>query len=241
MCKGEIRFTNGWFCDKLLSSKIKTEVKAMTRLILVRHGESYANRRHIYVGHTDVDLEENGFAQARLSADYIAENFSVSRVYASDLKRAYNTGKCIAERVGVEIVADRELREIFAGDWEGVLFEDLTRLFPDSYSVWRTDIGNCRIPGGESVSELARRISAELERIALAHDGETVVIATHATPIRAMQTLVTRKSLGDMKEVPWATNASVSVLAYDGGEWKFELLSYDEHLGSTKVPIKGKV
>lgn len=213
----------------------------MTRLILVRHGESYANRRRIYVGHTDVDLEERGFEQARLSADYIAENYAVSRVYASDLKRAFNTGKCISDRLGVEIIPDRELREIYAGEWEGIPFDELDERFSDSYSVWRTDIGNCKIPGGESVAQLAKRIGTELERIARAHDGETVVCATHATPIRAMQTLVTKPSLDFMKDVPWATNASVSVLEYNEGKWKFALISYDAHLGAVRVPIKGKV
>lgn len=213
----------------------------MTRLILVRHGESYANRRHIYVGHTDVELEERGFEQARLSAEYIAENYTVSRVYASDLRRAFCTGKCISDRLGVEIVPDRELREIYAGEWEGVLFDELDIRFSESYSVWRTDIGNCKIPSGESVVQLAKRISTELERIARAHDGETVVCATHATPIRAMQTLVTEPSLDFMKSVPWPTNASVSVYDYYDGEWRCECFSYDAHLGDIKLPIKGKV
>ena len=213
----------------------------MTRIILVRHGESYANRRHIYVGHTDAPLEERGLEQARLTAEYIAENYTVSRVYASDLKRAFDTGMRTAERVGVDIIPDRELREIYAGEWEGVPFDELDTRFRDSYSVWRNDIGNCKTPSGESVKQLAERVRAELERIALAHDGETVVCATHATPIRAMHTIVTQPSLDFMKDVPWPTNASVSVYEYDGGKWQCDYFSHDEHLGSLKVPIKGKV
>ncbi len=65
----------------------------MTKLILIRHGESVANRNHIFVGHTDVELEEKGVKQAELTAQYVYENFKVDKVYASDLKRAYETGK----------------------------------------------------------------------------------------------------------------------------------------------------
>lgn len=213
----------------------------MTRLILVRHGESYANRRHIYVGQTDVELEERGFEQARLSAEYIARHYKVDRVYASDLRRAFCTGKCIADRLGLPITPDRELREIYAGEWENVLFDDLVKLHPDTYSVWREDIGHCACPGGETVAALAARVSAELERIAQEHDGETVVVASHATPLRAMQTLVTYGTLDRMRDVPWPTNASVSVLVYDSGSWHYELISHDEHLGEYRVPIKGKV
>ena len=129
----------------------------MTRLILVRHGESYANRRRIYVGHTDVELEENGFAQARLTAEYIAEHYKVDAVYASDLRRAFCTGKCISDRLGLPITPDRELREIYAGEWENVPFEELAVRHADTYSVWKNDIGHCACPGGETVAELAER------------------------------------------------------------------------------------
>ena len=212
----------------------------MTRLILVRHGESYANRRRIYVGHTDVELEENGFAQARLTAEYIAEHYKVDAVYASDLRRAFCTGKCISDRLGLPITPDRELREIYAGEWENVPFEELAIRHADTYSVWKNDIGHCACPGGETVAELAERVYAELQRIALLHDGETVVCASHATPLRAMQALVTYGTLDRMKDVPWATNASVSVLVYDGGSWHYELISHDEHLGDCRIPAKGK-
>ena len=213
----------------------------MTRFILVRHGESFANRRNIYVGHTDVPLEERGFKQAALTAEYIAENYKVDRVVASDLQRAFNTGKTIADRLGLPITPDPSFREIFAGEWENTPFDELTVKFVDSYSVWREDIGRCACPGGETVAELAARVMRGLERLAAQCDGETVVVATHATPIRAVQTLVTRGSIEHMKDVPWATNASVSVLEHDSGEWRFVLLSYDAHLGEYKNSIKGKV
>ena len=120
----------------------------MTTLIFVRHGESVANRKEIFAGYFNADLEEKGMRQAEKTAEYIRDNYSVSKVYASDLIRAYKTGKCIAEKSGVEIEKDAGLREISAGKWEGVNFHELMNIYKDDYSVWLHDIGNSRCTGG---------------------------------------------------------------------------------------------
>ena len=69
----------------------------MTKIILIRHGESEANRDNIFAGHLDVDLQEYGLKQAQKTAEYVLEKYQVSRVYSSDLKRAYKTGRCVAD------------------------------------------------------------------------------------------------------------------------------------------------
>jgi len=80
-----------------------------------------------------------------------------------------------------------------------------------------------------------------LESIAKTHPDEEIVIATHATPVRAMQTFVETGSLQEMKNIPWPTNASISVLEYDNGKWRFTLLSSDEHLENLKTTIPANV
>ena len=83
----------------------------MTKLILVRHGESEANNKDIFVGYTDSDLTTKRFKQAEKTAVYIKHNYNVDAVYASDLKRAYKTGNVIAETLDVEINVEKGLRE----------------------------------------------------------------------------------------------------------------------------------
>ena len=60
---------------------------------MVRHGESEANRNEIFAGHFNADLEDKGLLQAQKTAEYIKENYKVDKVYSSDLKRAFKTGK----------------------------------------------------------------------------------------------------------------------------------------------------
>lgn len=203
----------------------------MTRFILIRHGQSEANLHELFAGHFDAPLTDIGHAQAAATAKYVKEHYSVDAVYGSDLKRAFFTGKATADLCGLEIIPDEGLREIYEGAWRGEKFTDLPVKYPEDFKVWLSDIGRARCTGGESTEELLARVKRTLVRIAEENDGRTVVIATHATPIRVMQSFVQTGSLDAMQNIPWVTNASVSELEYDNGNWNFVSVSYDKHLG----------
>lgn len=212
----------------------------MTKLLLVRHGESEANRQDLFAGNYDADLEELGFRQAEATAEYLYDKYPVDIVYASDLKRAYKTGEVIAARFGVQIIPEPMLREISAGKWEGVKYWSLKELYPEDFNRWLTDIGNAGCTDGETLRQLAERVMTALERIAKENDGKTVVIATHATPIRVVHTMLLHGELSAMQDVPWASNASVTEINYDNG-WRFVSAGADEHLGGMKTFLSKKV
>lgn len=209
----------------------------MTTLILVRHGQSLANLEKIYAGHSDFDLSPTGYQQAEKTAEYIVANYEIDKIYASDLKRAYNTAKKVADKLNMEIITDTNLREIFAGEWEGTPFDVLVDKYKDNYNTWLNDVGNSICTGGESVRDLAERISKTLTQIALDNDGKTVLVAFHATPIRAMQCLWSGKTLDQMKDVPWVSNASVTVAEFDGEKFDLKLIGEDSHLSDIKTQL----
>lgn len=209
----------------------------MTTLILVRHGQSMANLEKIYAGHTDYDLSPTGHAQTEKTAEYILENYKVDKIYSSDLKRAYNTAKKVADKIGMEIITDKNLREIYAGNWEDVPFDELVQKYSDDYSVWLDDIGNSVCTGGESVKQLAERILKKLTEIATENDGKTVLVTFHATPIRTMQCLWSGKTLDEMKDVPWVSNASVTVVEYKDSNFELKLIGEDSHLSGMQTEL----
>ncbi len=213
----------------------------MTTLLLIRHGESMANTEKRFAGHLDAPLSATGQAQAAITAEYIRSHYTVDAVYASDLLRAFDTGKAVADRLGLPITPDTALREIFAGDWEGATFDDLQQHFPASYGVWLSDIGNAVCDHGESVAQLQQRFIAALHRIAEKHDGKTVVVATHATPIRTMQCHCEGKLLSDMHRVPWVTNASVTAVEYENGVLRLIQAGSDAHLGQNRTTLPTNV
>lgn len=202
----------------------------MTKLLLIRHGQSVANFELKFVGHKDADLTDTGLKQAQKTAEFVKSKYVIDKVYASDLKRAYKTGKAISDLLNVEIISNKNLREIYAGDWEGNRFNDLIKMYEAEYSIWLNDIGFAHPNNGESVRELGERIYNELTKIAENNNGKTVVVATHATPIRVMQSLVQTNGLTEMKNISWVSNASVSELFFEDGLWHFGKISQDEHL-----------
>lgn len=201
-----------------------------TRFIMVRHGFSVANDKKCFAGNSDFDLTELGLRQAEKCAEAL-KNEKIDAVYASDLKRAYRTAVPIADALGLEINASRGLREIFAGEWEGMLFDELCVRYADSYSVWRQDIGRAVCDGGESVAELSVRVISTLEQIAAENGGKTVCIATHATPIRAVCTAAAGLDVCEMASISWVSNASISVIDYEDGRFMPVSINNSDHLG----------
>lgn len=191
--------------------------KKLTKLILIRHGESLANARHIYLGHTDWDLSDYGKEQAREAAEFL-RNEKVDAIYSSDLIRAYNTAVPNAEIHGLEIIKSRELREINLGVWEGRPHSELEERWPNEFfHDWREGFGTFSIKGGESVPHLAERIYNEVLRIAKSHSGETVIIACHAAAIRAFWGKLTETPAEDVAEkIPFPHNASCTTVFCDG-------------------------
>lgn len=213
----------------------------MTTLILIRHGESQANRQGVFAGQIDPDLESKGVKQAQLTAKYISENYNVDKIYSSDLQRAYKTALCLAKEVNTDVIKNEKLREISAGQWEGKKFSELVTEYPMEYDMWMTHIGYAGCVGGENVKQLGERIMNALTQIAEENDGKTVAIATHATPIRAAQSIIESGSVENMENIPWASNASVTVFKYDNNVWKIIAVSKDEHLSVLKTELPANV
>ena len=213
----------------------------MTTLILIRHGESEANRQDFFAGQIDPDLQNKGLKQAQLTAKYISENYNVEKIYSSDLQRAYKTALCLAQILNLEVIKDQKLREINAGKWEGMKFSDLSVAYPKEYNLWLNHIGHAGCVGGETVKQLGDRIMGALTKIAEENDGKTVAIATHATPIRVAQSLIKSGNLEEMENIPWASNASVTVFEYDNNVWKIIAASKDEHLAELKTELPTNV
>ena len=213
----------------------------MTRVLLIRHGETWANRRAEFAGFTDAILTELGCAQAEKTAEFVLANYKVDKVYASDLQRAFNTGKAIADKIGVEVIPEKGMREIFGGLWEDVPYATLCERYPEEYGVWLNDIGKSVCTEGESTVELGERVFGTVKRIASENEGKTVVIATHATPVRVTQTLIEYGNLDNMQNVPWVSNASVTELICEDGKWRVVKASMDEHLGKMKTVLPDDV
>ena len=155
----------------------------MTDLVLVRHAETVWNAEGRWQGQTDVPLSDRG----RIEVAKVAERLRgqrFDRIVASDLVRAHDTARGIAG--DAPITLDPALREMHLGAWCGLLHGEVVERYPDQLrALQRGD--DMRIGGeGESVVELAARVTGAIDRIARESEGQTVLVVTHGGVIRAL-------------------------------------------------------
>lgn len=203
-----------------------------TTVILLRHAQSEGNLHRIYVGHSELPLSSLGLKQAKVCADYIAGG-GLPRpdvILSSDLIRAFQTAIPTSIALGVPILPDPALREIYSGKWEGLHFDDIARLYPECFRIWREDPANSRPGEGESMRELYQRIGDEFDRIAADYEGKTVLLVTHATPIRCLHCRAVFGAVDRMGESDWFPNASFTVLESENSVIRETLGGFAGHL-----------
>jgi broad specificity phosphatase PhoE len=147
----------------------------MSKLILVRHGESAGNRDRIFaVSPHDLPLTELGYAQAGAAARVIAARFQPRLVVSSDMLRASETARVIAGALGLPLRVERDLHEREIGAYRGRSYDSfLSEPDYDAQRPWAW-----KPQGGESYQEVKARVGPILDRLAAADpDGETVIVS----------------------------------------------------------------
>ncbi len=206
-----------------------------TKIYLVRHGESTANEEGLFLGQKNRDLTQKGHLQAEKSAEFL-KNKEIDKIYSSDLDRACQTAEHLAVKKGMKVITDKGIREIDAGEWDFKKFTDLPTLYPEEYAVWLTDVGHARCTGGESFVETQERVYSAMERIAQENLGKTIAIYSHGTAIQSFICKVKGVDLSRVrKDLPYATNASVTTLLYTDGKFTVEEYSRDDFMGEGLV------
>ncbi len=206
----------------------------MTTIYLLRHGQSKANLDAKFVGQTDSPLTELGERQAEKAGEFLNQ-FDIDMIFASPLKRAYDTAKPISRLKNIPIIPVKDLMEIYGGKWENSYFAEIKNISAEDYDTWMNDIGNSRCTDGEAVAELYDRITSAILKISRENEGKSICIATHATPIRVFECFVNGEDASYAKNVEWVPNASVTAFSFDGE--KFEQIfraenSYLEELAT---------
>ena len=203
----------------------------MTKLIIIRHGESEANELGVIAGWSDYPLTALGLQQAEETATYLVANEQIDVVCSSDLCRASATAKACADKLGLTVQTYPELRETYCGDWEGITFAELEARDPAEYVVFKQIQLLYPIPGGENLWESGIRFYDKVLDIAKENEGKTIVIAGHGAVIRVFWALIcgTPKEEATAKH-DYASNASYSVVHFDGERFTPVEYSHDSHL-----------
>lgn len=162
----------------------------MGTLVLLRHGQSAWNKENRFTGFTDVDLSEQGEAEAKAAGEKIAK-IHFDHVFTSTLKRAYNTAAiamAAAGQAGVPETRHDDLRERDYGDLTGLNKDDMRQKFgEEQVHIWRRSY-DVKPPNGESLADVVARVEPYYKKhiAPLLKDGKNVLIAAHGNTLRAM-------------------------------------------------------
>lgn len=155
----------------------------MTRVVLVRHGESLWNVERRIQGQSGAGLSEVGHEQAAITGAWLAEAHPGAVVVASDLERCRETCAPIAAALDVEPSFDVGLRERAFGDWTGLLGEEVATRDPDRWERWRGGEDVVGEVGGEDTPTLVERVTAAVERHVATAGDRTLIVVTHGGPV----------------------------------------------------------
>lgn len=190
------------------------------RVVLWRHGRTTWNAESRFQGTTDVALDEVGVAQAERAARDLA-TLAPDRIVASDLERARVTAEALAVLVGLPVETDPDLRETYAGTWQGLVRDEIVAADGDTLARWLAG-EDVRPGGGESRTEVAARVSAAVLRHAAALPaGGTLVVASHGGAVRAAIGTMLGLPLEHWTALGGLVNCAWSVLEEQpGGRWR---------------------
>ncbi|MEJ8279304.1 histidine phosphatase family protein [Pseudonocardia spirodelae] len=201
----------------------------LSRLTLLRHGQTEYNATGRMQGHLDTRLTDAGMAQAAAAAPLLA-GCRFDRIVTSDLTRAHDTATTVAAATGLPLSVDKRLRETHLGDWQGRTVADIEAEDPGAIAAWRSD-PRFTPPGGESRVDVVARsmpVVTELDtEFTDDPDERSVLLVAHGGMIAGLVC-----GLLDLPESAWPViggmgNAKWAVVARRDDHPRWRLSGYN--------------
>ena len=202
----------------------------MTRIILIRHGETEWNAKGLYQGQMDSPLTPEGLAQAEALAQRMRHHSPIDALYTSDLPRTHATAAPTAQALGMTTVSEPALGERNYGIFQGEDKTTITERFPEEYAAHTSGDIDYAIPEGESNRQFHDRVVTALDALGARHADEQIAVVTHG----GVLTIVFKHVLGLPISAPryfTVPNTSYNLVFNAGDRWRVETIGDTSHLG----------
>ncbi len=186
----------------------------MTRLYMVRHGETEWNKASKIQGGTDTELSGYGLEQAKKLARSLADE-AIDVIYTSSLQRASKTAEIIAYSRSCGILESDEYHEIRLGPWEGMTLDEIQEKYGEHLTAYREDPANFRLPGAETFEQLTGRTYNAVLEIVKKHSGSNILLVSHGTTIKAAIIKILGIDINHYNKFK-IDNASISIIEFYG-------------------------
>jgi phosphoserine phosphatase len=150
----------------------------MTKIYLVRHGQTDWNKELVFRGRKDIPLNELGNMEAQ-SIAHVLKKEKIDAIYASPLKRAIQTARQTSQILGIKIEPIAEFIDINYGKWEGLTFSEVQNRYKEQYTLWEKSPEKVRFPGGETLEEARDRSFIAFNSIIKNNPNKSLLIISH--------------------------------------------------------------
>ena len=228
-----------------MANYFESDIKDITRLILVRHGRTKSNKEARMGTVGEVPLDETGIIQAQKVAIRL-KDFEINTMYCSPILRARQTADIISESIGEKPIENEDLCEFNFGVVGNLKISDIAKRYPEVYvqlnnwleSVPGSNARRPQIPEAETIEEFARRVKRFCDSIRDGHPSSVVAAVSHMSVIKCCLTLMFGGSIDQhMNYNP--LNTSITVIDFYHGNPVLNLFNDVSHL-DIKIPF-GKV
>jgi len=202
----------------------------MTRIYLVRHGETEWNKEKVFRGRIDIALSERGRKEALALSQFLAKE-RIQFIYCSPLKRARETSEPLVEKTGIKAEILEGLIDMNFGEWEGKSVSDVEKDYPELFKLWVSQPEKAVFPEGETLAQVRDRAMSALEEVVKNHPQGTGVVISH----RVICKLLVLSALGAGISSFWRVQqdlACVNLLEWSQNHWVVHLVNETCHLKS---------
>ena len=193
----------------------------LSRLVLVRHGETEYNAVGRMQGQLDSELTELGMDQIRAAAPVLAA-YEPAYLVSSDLTRAARTAEEVGQVCGLAVKFDPRLRETHLGEWQGRTRPDVETGWPGAWEMWRAD-PTWSPPGGESRVDVATRalpLIGELDDQLGEYPSATVMLFAHGGLIASLSCALMGLPAPSWTAMSGPGNCRWTVLRRRAAQWR---------------------
>lgn len=202
----------------------------MSRVYLVRHGQTAWNVGEIFRGRADIPLDETGKREVHLAGETLKDE-TLHAVYSSPLSRSMETAENIAKFHDISVTPLDAIVDISYGEWEGLENQEVQRKYPELHALWLSEPHKVRFPGGESLDEVRSRTMAALEDLLGKHEDENFALVAHRVPNKVICCALLGLDNSHFWRIQQDT-ASTNLFVYRNGQWIISYLNDTSYLKS---------
>jgi broad specificity phosphatase PhoE len=200
----------------------------MTKVYLVRHGQTEWNKKLIFRGRIDIPLNEDGHREAEAIAEALKDK-NIDAIYTSPLMRSIETAQPTAEFFHLDIVPVEGFIDISYGDWEGLTFDEVKEKYKDHYAQWEKTPDLLKFPHGETLDEVRKRSFSAFKDIVKENPGESILIIPHRVINKVLLCAILGLSNSHFWEIKQDTGC-VNLIEYSNDRFALSMMNDTCHL-----------